>query len=1543
MPFKNEYAKAIFKRYQHAGCETWDKLATTLVDNVCGSILDKETKYNIARKIQQMKFIPGGRYLYYANRNERRFYQNCYLFKSQEDTKEDWVSTITKIQSALLTGGGIGNVYTSYRAKGLPLKRTGGTASGPIAVMEMANEIGRYISQGGSRRCLPKDSMVHTKDGLIPIQDVKVGMKVITTDGYKDVLGNIPQGIQKTVNIVTEIGNIECTPNHRVAVLTSPFGDYKWVESQDLKDGDRLYFLSKHIDGKIYQLPKNNNEAPRMAFTRKSIVIPDLDIDMAWFLGYLHGNGCVLIINDGDGKRHGRVSLSIPVERPSIIQKVQQQLSRFGIKVTISDGCGECKNVTASSTELALYLSQFKKPKTTIDIPEIIYNNTIDIRGAYLAGLFDADGSCKTRPLDAVVSVYPLFLEQIKRIYDSLGIVSYIKCNRRARGNWQSLYRVYIKGNKQTTLFNNFVGKYSLKYLHEQKSTTQYSYSLTAIMANQIEKLNADKKANVSIEKIERNIGKQQYTPIKVMSVVDCREVDTYDISVADKNEFVVNGFIVHNSALWAGLHCYHPDAKEFLHIKDWDAQKVGTTGYTVGDMKRDDFAYKASLDCTNISLIYDKPEHLETDIFLENCVMALKNGEPGFSFNFDDPEESLRNAPLSADTLILIKDDNDNIQTITIRESLGKRVKLWTGLGWACDVVFKITKKEAEIVSVMYELHNSGKIHTIKADPSHEFIIERNEKDLLVRDMLYNNLHDKSYRVKANMLSIGDRLLVSNPGEKPSYATVVELVGGTPEDVYCADVKLSEHSFWANGVIVSNCTEVTSADDHDVCNIGSVNMARIVSLEDMLETSRLGSLFLYCGTITGSVPTEAIDIVRNKNRRIGLGLMGIHEWLIRKQYRYEMNPELRNYLMSYEVGSEHCKYLADKLGLPRPIKYRAIAPTGTIGSLASTSTGCEPIFAKAYVRKYAIDIDKYHYQYVIDPIVKELVNEGISPDKIETALELSNDIERRIKFQFELQKYIDQGISSCLSEKESMIQTDRGLFLIEELIDSKTTKEGFTGLLHDVSSVNIHNNLTAISQGFINGNKTCLRISCPGLKEIVCTPNHKIAILSSNYDIVWRLAKDIKVNDYIVSRKGLNLFNYQANKILISSLLGSKFVPSCSTNTKKINIPQHSSKSLCRLLGYLTSDGSVCKNGISLCQLAENDNVVDDFISIVKQLFNIEHHNIQKDKRSTKELVNVVINSRVLRDFMKYLGITNHNDVSVPKIVRLSPKSSVIEYIRGLTLDGYVSDYLIGVMTSSSLILLKQVQLMLLNMGIVACINKTNNAGTVREFPQRAYATRDCWVLSISSGYYIDKYTRLIGFIEQDKQAKAELLSKRKSRKDLIGEIPDFGLRSSFRENILPNLKSNRYYNYWHSCTSKSHLGMGISRVILQEMLDMGYNNIPSILLDDTYSFDKVLDINTTDGVETYDLSVPDGNSYIANSFIVHNTLNLPPTGSIDVHLFANILKKYASGLRGITVYPDGARGGQPLQSVDYYEAEKNQGKIYESYNACKDGVCGS
>jgi len=318
-------------------------------------------------------------------------------------------------------------------------------------------------------------------------------------------------------------------------------------------------------------------------------------------------------------------------------------------------------------------------------------------------------------------------------------------------------------------------------------------------------------------------------------------------------------------SAIYASLNWKHGDIQEFLAAKDWEKLPVGTTGASYWDVKQQDFNFPAPLDMTNISVNYDTKwllNYWQTgdvgEVFKQNVEQALRTAEPGFSFNFFDKEnETLRNA----------------------------------------------------------------------------------------------------------------------------------------------------------------CTEITSFDDSDVCNLGSLNLGRIDSVSELRSVVQLATMFLLCGTKRAHLPYDKVYDVREKNRRLGLGLMGVHEWLIKRGDIYEVTPELHRWLSIYKgVSDETASTFAAHLSLNRPVAVRAIAPTGTIGILAGTSTGIEPIFAVAYKRRY-LKGTKWHYQMVVDSAAQELIDlYGADPNKIESALDLAADYERRIKFQADIQDYVDQSISSTIN-----------------------------------------------------------------------------------------------------------------------------------------------------------------------------------------------------------------------------------------------------------------------------------------------------------------------------------------------------------------------------------------------------------------------------------------------------------------------------------------------------------------------------------------------
>lgn len=253
-----------------------------------------------------------------------------------------------------------------------------------------------------------------------------------------------------------------------------------------------------------------------------------------------------------------------------------------------------------------------------------------------------------------------------------------------------------------------------------------------------------------------------------------------------------------------------------------------------------------------------------------------------------------------------------------------------------------------------------------------------------------------------------------------------------TAEPGFSVDVGKNKHETLRNA-----CTEVTSADDSDICNLGSINLANITSLEDMRNVVELATTFLTAGTVYSDVPYARVDQVRTKNRRLGLGLMGIHEWLLKNNQMYGVSAKLDEYLAVYAESTTVARKIAHQWELSPPVKTRAIAPTGTISIIAGTSSGIEPLFCAAYKRRY-LKGSTWNYEYVLDPTAKRLIDGGLAPEMVEDAYSLAPNVERRVAFQAHVQQYVDHAISSTVNlpawgsehNNENTVQSLGNMFL---------------------------------------------------------------------------------------------------------------------------------------------------------------------------------------------------------------------------------------------------------------------------------------------------------------------------------------------------------------------------------------------------------------------------------------------------------------------------------------------------------------------------------
>lgn len=382
----------------------------------------------------------------------------------------------------------------------------------------------------------------------------------------------------------------------------------------------------------------------------------------------------------------------------------------------------------------------------------------------------------------------------------------------------------------------------------------------------------------------------------------------------------------------------------------------------------------------------------------LSNAAMALQTGA-GIGIDYSDIRSSgtpiKRTGGVASGPLSLMRMVNEVGRGVM--QGGARRSAIWAGLNWSHGDVeqFMEMKNWAPVLRELKEENFNFPME-----------MEYTNISILLDDAFFEAYSDKSHPDHKKAHSI--------------YHQGVTSMVKTAEPGFSVDVGDN-----AGETLRNACTEVTSADDSDICNLGSINISRIESLDEMNDAVYYGTLFLLAGTVYSDLPYDKVDEVRTKNRRLGLGVMGVHEWLVKRGKSYGPDEELAEWMSAYRMSTFWAHKQAERFGLSKPIKTRAIAPTGTIGIVAETTTGIEPIFCVAYKRRVktaqATGQDMISYQYVVDPTAMRAVEAGADPYAIEDAYMLSYNVEKRIAFQAWMQQFVDHGISSTINLPEAI------------------------------------------------------------------------------------------------------------------------------------------------------------------------------------------------------------------------------------------------------------------------------------------------------------------------------------------------------------------------------------------------------------------------------------------------------------------------------------------------------------------------------------------
>jgi ribonucleoside-diphosphate reductase alpha chain len=300
----------------------------------------------------------------------------------------------------------------------------------------------------------------------------------------------------------------------------------------------------------------------------------------------------------------------------------------------------------------------------------------------------------------------------------------------------------------------------------------------------------------------------------------------------------------------------------------------------------------------------------------------------------------------------------------------------------------------------------------------------------------------------------------------------VVNMVNCAEPGLINWDNLRSNNSYYFDPILSTNpCGEVPLAS-YGVCNLGSLVLPNFITgnintnWKKLERVIKVAVRFLDNIIDTNKYVLRDIDIKAHNGRRIGIGIMGLAEYLFAKKVRYGSpkavaeTEKLMRFIRdaAYQASIE---IAVEKGAFPRfdPIEYgkahfvralpaamrmdiksrgirnvtlMAIAPTGTISLLPEVSSGVEPLFLKAYRRKDRVSERMYVHKTYRQALE---VGEDITDWFVDTSdLQPSDHFETQVA----VQKYVDGAVSKTINMPKGTTPEELSRLTLEYIYDLK-------------------------------------------------------------------------------------------------------------------------------------------------------------------------------------------------------------------------------------------------------------------------------------------------------------------------------------------------------------------------------------------------------------------------------------------------------------------------------------------------------------------------
>jgi len=614
----------------------------------------------------------------------------CFVLPISDDMGRRGDGIFQTLRDAALiqqTGGGNGFSFSHLRPKGAYVASSAGQATGPVGFLRVYDKAFGEIAQGG---CLLPDTLVFTSKGLLHLDEMvdiaQPGwqphtLEVATDEGWRASPRAYNNGVAPILRVHTRQGlSLAGTPEHRVKIMTDE--GPQWRTLQDLRPGDwilaRLGQHRGHLQALRQPRPEHGNQVwPTLP--------PVLDEELAFFLGYLIGDGFVAAQPDDH-----RIGVSVThtsylmTEMPSLIERL------FGVAIHQQQKPHD-RSVTFVIDNRAikefLQLNGLGKSSSrTAQAPRLIRQSPPEVAGAFLRGLFEADGSL-SHGYPSLTTTSQRLAEEVSSLLIGLGCPVRIWSTSPGVSQYgqATVYHVRIESTVGLQAWRDKIGcdprsRFAACLAWESDLRRESTYILPcarywlqpvleAITLEQIDargrglgrKFRSNnprlRRALLRYLRDERNLTRSAYDQLcqtfpefaehatspdelwfaQVLGVKSEDKALTLDLEVDGNHTYLANGMVTHNTrrgANMAVLRVDHPDILDFIRCKVGEDQitnfniSVGITDEFMRAVKEDrDFQLIAPHEGKVWKVVRAR------DIFDEIVKHAHHNGEPGVLF----------------------------------------------------------------------------------------------------------------------------------------------------------------------------------------------------------------------------------------------------------------------------------------------------------------------------------------------------------------------------------------------------------------------------------------------------------------------------------------------------------------------------------------------------------------------------------------------------------------------------------------------------------------------------------------------------------------------------------------------------------------------------------------------------------------------------------------------------------------------------------------------------------------------------------------------